>query len=50
MRGGTGLGLSICKAIIEQHGGEIGFDSAVDVGTTFYFLLPEYQPDISTED
>ncbi|MEN9232005.1 MAG: ATP-binding protein [Thermostichus sp. DG02_5_bins_236] len=49
MRGGTGLGLSICKAIIEQHGGKIGFDSAVDVGTTFYFILPEYQPDISTE-
>lgn len=50
MRGGTGLGLSICKAIIEQHRGEIGFDSTVGMGTTFYFLLPEYRPDISTEN
>ncbi len=48
MRGGTGLGLSICKAIIEQHGGEIGFDSAVAEGTTFYFLLPEYHSYIPT--
>jgi PAS domain S-box-containing protein len=37
--GGTGLGLSICKAIIEGHGGIIGFDSVLDAGTTFYFEL-----------
>lgn len=40
-KGGTGLGLNITKAIIEKHGGEIGFKSEVDVGTTFYFDLPE---------
>ncbi|MDH5371241.1 MAG: cell wall metabolism sensor histidine kinase WalK, partial [Gammaproteobacteria bacterium] len=39
-KGGTGLGLNITKAIVEKHGGEIGFTSQVDKGTTFYFELP----------
>lgn len=38
--GGYGLGLSIAKLIVEQHGGEIGFDSVIDKGTTFYFTAP----------
>tara|TARA_B100000315_G_scaffold257934_1_gene308452 strand:- start:735 stop:2222 length:1488 start_codon:yes stop_codon:yes gene_type:complete len=37
---GTGLGLAISKFIVEQHGGEIGFKSQIDVGTTFHFGLP----------
>ena len=40
--GGYGLGLPIAKLIVEQHGGEIGFDSTVDQGTTFYFTAPRY--------
>lgn len=36
----TGLGLSICKAIIEGHGGVIGFDSELNKGSCFYFELP----------
>ena len=37
---GTGMGLNISKAIINHHGGEIGFETEQGVGTTFYFTLP----------
>jgi two-component system phosphate regulon sensor histidine kinase PhoR len=40
--GGYGLGLSIAKLIVEQHGGEISFDSKENEGTTFYFTAPLY--------
>ncbi|MBO1073522.1 response regulator [Roseomonas marmotae] len=39
-KGGTGLGLSISKAIIEHHGGSIGFEDAEGGGTRFWFTLP----------
>ena len=38
---GTGLGLSIAKAVVERHGGNIGFKTETDVGTTFFFDLPK---------
>ena len=41
-KGGTGLGMAISKAIVDNHQGEIGFDSELGKGTEFYFLLPEY--------
>jgi len=38
-KGGTGLGLAISRAIVERHGGQIGFEP-LEVGTLFYFELP----------
>lgn len=35
-----GLGLYVCRMIIEQHGGQVGLQSAPGDGTTFWFALP----------
>ncbi len=37
---GVGLGLSICKSLLEKMGGKIWLESKVNVGSTFYFSLP----------
>ena len=42
---GLGLGLPISRAIIEQHQGQVGVQSAPGQGSTFWFSLPLAPPE-----
>ena len=37
---GMGLGLSLCRTVVEQHGGQLGFEAQAPKGTVFRFTLP----------
>lgn len=39
-KGGYGLGLAICRAIVLEHGGDIGVTSNKDEGSCFWFTVP----------
>lgn len=45
---GTGLGLATVLSIVRKHGGQLGVDSTVGVGTTFTSFLPVTTKSIET--
>lgn len=46
---GTGLGLPICQAIVQEHHGQLSFDSAPEGGTTFRVRLPRSTQSVEVE-
>lgn len=41
---GMGLGLSLCRTVVEQHAGQLRYDTPAHGGTRFHFTLPLQRP------
>ena len=39
-----GICLAIAKGLVTMHGGDIGVDSRLGLGSTFWFTVPAYTP------
>lgn len=46
----TGLGLAIVKKIVNGHGGQVGVNSKVGEGSTFFLILPAASQDQAREE
>jgi PAS domain S-box-containing protein len=46
---GTGLGLATVMSIVRRHGGQIGLDTQVGVGTAFAVYLPKADKPLETQ-
>ena len=46
---GTGLGLATVLSIVRRHGGQIGLDTQVGVGTAFAVYLPKAEQPLETQ-
>ena len=48
-RESTGIGLTVVKKIVEMYGGEVGVESKLGQGSTFFFTLPRTQEEAQHE-